>query len=211
VQVADPVAAGFVTSLTRPNGNITGFAGFEFSVGGKWLEVIKECVPGANRVAIVFDPENPSWTAYLRAIEAVAPSFGVLLTPAGITNVEEIQTSITAFAREPNGALLVLPSPQTRSHRQTIIATAAQYRLPAIYPYRYFVTSGGLMSYGVSVPDLYKQAASYFNRLLRGEKPADLPVQLPTKFELVINLKTAKSLGLTIAPTLLARADDVID
>jgi putative tryptophan/tyrosine transport system substrate-binding protein len=135
----------------------------------------------------------------------------VLLTPAGITNVEEIQTSITAFAREPNGALLVLPSPQTRPHRQTIIATAAQYRLPAIYPYRYFVTSGGLMSYGVSVPDLYKQAASYFNRLLRGEKPADLPVQLPTKFELVINLKTAKSLGLTIAPTLLARADDVID
>ena len=211
VQVPDPVAAGFVTNLARPDGNITGFTNFEFSIGGKWLQVIKECVPGVSRVAVVFDPENPSWTAYVRAVEAVARSFGVLLTPASVSSVEEIETNIAAFVREPNGALVVLPGPQTTLHRQTIIATAARHRLPAIYPYRFHVMNGGLMSYGVSVPDLYKQAASYVDRLLKGAKPADLPVQLPTKFELVINLKTAKALGLDVPATLLARADAVIE
>jgi putative ABC transport system substrate-binding protein len=211
VQIADPVAAGYVTNLAHPEGNITGFTNFEFSIGGKWLQTIKDCAPSVSRVAVIFDPANPSWAAYLRTIEAVAPSFAMLLTPAGVSNVQEIEDKISAFAREPNGALLVLPAPVTLLHRGAIIAMAAQQHLPAIYPYRFFVTDGGLMSYGVNVPDLYKQAASYVDRLLKGAKPADLPVQLPTKFELAINLKTAKALGLTIPPTLFARADEVIE
>ena len=211
VQVLDPVAAGFVTNLARPEGNITGFTNFEPSIGAKWLQAIKDCAPSISRVAFVFDPANASWTAFLRPIEAVAPSFGVLLTPAGVSNVEEIERNIGAFAHEPNGALIVLPAPTTVAHRGSIIAMAAQHRLPAVYPYRFFVTDGGLMSYGVNVPDLYKQAASYVDQLLKGAKPADLPVQLPTKFELAINLKTAKALGLTIPPTLFARADEVIE
>jgi putative tryptophan/tyrosine transport system substrate-binding protein len=211
VQVPDPVAAGFVTNLARPEGNITGFTNFEFSIGGKWLEVIKEYAPGVSRVAVVFDPANPSWAAYLRTIEAAAPSFSVHLTPAGVRDAAEIETSITAFAREPNGALVVLPGPAITRHRGPIIAIAARHRLPAIYPYRLFVTNGGLMSYGGDVADLYNQAASYVDRVLKGAKPADLPVQLPTKFELVINLKTAKALGLTVPPTLLARAGEVIE
>ena len=211
VQVPDPVAAGFVTNLARPEGNITGFTNFEFSIGGKWLEVIKECAPGVSRVALVFDPANPSWAAYVRTIEAAAPSFNVHLTPAGVRDATEIETDITAFAREPNGALVVLPGPVTVQDRGPIIAMAARHRLPAIYPYRLFVTNGGLMSYGGDLADPYKQAASYVDRLLKGAKPADLPVQLPTKFELVINLKTAKALRLTVPPTLRARAGEVIE
>jgi putative ABC transport system substrate-binding protein len=211
VQVPDPVAAGFVTNLARPDGNITGFTNFEFSIGGRWLQVIKECAPGVSRVAVVFDPANPAWVAYMRTIETAAPSFNVHLTPAGVRDAAEIETNFTAFAREPNGALVVLPSPVNTQQRETIIAMAARHRLPAVYPYRYFVTNGGLMSYGVDLPDLYKQAASYVDRLLKGAKPADLPVVLPTKFELVINLKTAKTLGLTIPPTLLTSADEVIE
>jgi putative ABC transport system substrate-binding protein len=211
VQVPDPVAAGYVTNLARPDGNITGFTNFEFSIGGRWLQAIKECVSGVSRVAVVFDPANPSWAAYLRTIEAAAPTFSMRLVPAAISDAAEIETNITEFAREPNGALVVLPGPQTVVHRQTIIVAAARHRLPAIYPYRFFVTDGGLMSYGVNVPDLYKQAASYVDRLLKGAKPADLPVQLPTKFELFINLKTAKALGLTVPATLLARAEEVIE
>jgi putative ABC transport system substrate-binding protein len=211
VQVPDPVAAGFVTNLARPEGNITGFTNFEFSIGGRWLQAIKECAPGVSRVAVVFDPANPSWAAYLRTIEAAAPSFNVQLTPVGVSNVEEIETNITSFAREPHGALVVLPSAVTTLHRGPTIAMAARHRLPAVYPYRFFVTNGGLMSYGVDVPGLYKQAASYVDRLLKGAKPADLPVQLPTKFELVINLKTAKALGLDVPQTLLGRADEVIE
>jgi putative ABC transport system substrate-binding protein len=211
VQVPDPVAAGFVTNLARPDGNITGFTNFEFSIGGRWLQAIKECAPGVSRVAVVFDPANPSWAAYLRTIEAAAPSFSVHLTPAGVRDAAEIETYIAAFAREPNGALVVLPGPVNTQHRETIIAMAARHRLPAVYPYRFFVTNGGLVSYGVDVRDLYKQAASYVDRLLKGAKPADLPVVLPTKFELVINLKTAKTLGLTIPPTLLTSADEVIE
>jgi putative ABC transport system substrate-binding protein len=211
VQVPDPVAAGFVTNLARPEGNITGFTNFEFSIGGKWLEAIKECAPGVSRVALVFDPANPSWAAYVRTIEAAAPSFKVHLTPVGVRDAAEIETNITAFAREPNGALVVLPGPVTVRHRGPIIAMAARHRLPAIYPYRLFVTNGGLMSYGGDIADLYKQAASYVDRLLKGAKPADLPVQLPTKYEMAINLKTAKALDLTLPPTLLASADEVIE
>jgi putative ABC transport system substrate-binding protein len=211
VQVPDPVAAGFVTNLARPDGNITGFTNFEFSIGGRWLQVIKECAPGVSRVAVVFDPANPAWAAYLRTIETAAPSFNVHLTPAGVRDAAEIETNFTAFAREPNGALVVLPSPVATQQRETIIAMAARHRLPAVYPYRYFVTNGGLMSYGVDLPDLYKQAASYVDRLLKGAKPADLPVQLPTKFEFIINLKTAKALGLTVPSSLLATADEVIE
>ena len=211
VQVPDPVAAGYVTNLARPEGNITGFTHFEFSIGGRWLQVIRDCAPGVNRVAIVFDPANPSWAAYLRTIEAAAPAFSMRLVPVAIRDAAEIEANITEFAREPNGALVVLPSPQTIVHRQIIIAVAAQHRLPAIYPYRFFVTDGGLMSYGVNLPDLYKQAASYVDRLLKGAKPADLPVQAPTKFELVLNLKTAKALGLTVPQPLLTRADEIIE
>jgi len=211
VQVPDPVAAGFVTNLARPDGNITGFTNFEFSIGGRWLQVIKECAPGVSRVAVVFDPANPAWVAYMRTIETAAPSFNVHLTPAGVRDAAEIETNFTAFAREPNGALVVLPSPVNTQQRETIIAMAARHRLPAVYPYRYFVTNGGLMSYGVDLPDLYKQAASYVDRLLKGAKPADLPVQLPTKFEFIINLKTAKALGLTVPSSLLATADEVIE
>jgi putative ABC transport system substrate-binding protein len=162
-------------------------------------------------VAIVFDPANPSWAAYLRTIEAAAPTFSMRLVPVAIRDAAEIEANFTEFAREPNSALVVLPSPQTIVHRQTIIAAAAQHRLPAIYPYRFFVTDGGLVSYGVNLPDLYKQAASYVDRLLKGAKPADLPVQAPTKYELVINLKTAKALGLTMPASLLASAEEVIE
>ena len=209
-QVPDPVAAGFVTNLARPNGNITGFTNFEFSIGGKWVEAIKACAPKVSRAAVVFDPANPSWTAYLRAIEASAPNYGLQLTPAGARNVEELEREIEAFARTPNGALIVLPSPVTIVNRKSIISLAAQHHLPAIYPYPYFAKSGGLMSFGINVVDLYARAASYVDRILKGAKPVDLPIQLPTRFELVINLKTAKALGLTIPKELLLRADEVI-
>jgi putative ABC transport system substrate-binding protein len=211
VQVADAVSAGYVTNLAHPEGNITGFTNFEFSIGGRWLQVIKECSPAVRRIAVVFDPANPSWTAYLRTIEAAAPSFKVQLIPVGVHDAAEIETSLTSFAREPNGALVVLPSPVATLDRNSIIAGAAQRRLPAVYPYRFFVASGGLISYGVDLPDQYKQAALYVDRVLKGAKPADLPVQLPTKFELVINLRTAKALGVELPATLVARADEVIE
>ena len=211
VQVADPVGQGFVTNLARPEGNITGFTNFEFSIGGKWLQVLRECAPGVSAVAVVFDPNLPTWAPYLRSIEAVAPTFGVRLTPAGVRDAADIEQRLAAFAREPNGALVVLPSPVTIQHRQSIIAATARQRLPAVYPYRLFTVNGGLMSYGVDVPDLYKRAASYVDRILRGAKVAELPVQQPTKYELTINLKAAKALGLIVPPMLLARADEVIE
>jgi putative ABC transport system substrate-binding protein len=211
VQVPDAVSAGYVTSLAHPDGNVTGFTNFEFSIGGRWLEVIKECSPGVSRVGVVFDPANPSWTAYLRTIEAAAPSFKVQLVPIGVRDAAEIEASIGSFAHEPNGALLVLPSPVATLNRSSVIAMATQHRLPAVYPYSFFVAMGGLISYGVDLPEQYKQAASYVDRVLRGAKPADLPVQLPTKFQLVINLKTAKTLGLDLPTTLVSRADEVIE
>ena len=211
VQVVDPVSAGFVTNLARPEGNITGFTNFEFSVGGKWLQLLKECAPSVDRIAVVFDPANPTWAAYLRAIEAAAPSFGVRLIPAGVRDAAEITQRIATFARDPNGALVVLPSPVTIGHRETIIVAAARHRLPTIYPYRFFTVDGGLMSYASDVPDSYRRAASYVDRILRGAKVAELPVQQPIKYELTINVKTAKTLGLAVPDSLLALADEVIE
>jgi putative ABC transport system substrate-binding protein len=211
VQVADPVSAGFVTNLARPAGNITGFTNFEFSVGEKWLELLKECAPSIGRIALVFDPANPTWAVFLRAIEAAAPSFSLQLIPVGVRNANEITEQIAAFARDPNGAVVVLPSSLAIQYRRSIIGVSAMHRLPAVYPFRLFTVDGGLMSYGIRSLDLYIGAASYVDRILRGAKVAELPVQLPTKYELVINLKTAKALDLNIPPTLLARADEVIE
>ena len=211
VQVPDPVSVGFVTNLARPEGNVTGFTNFEFSIGGMWLQLLTECAPGVGRAAVVFDPDTPTWSQYLRTIEAAAPKFAIRLAPAGVRNVAEIEQRIAAFAREPNGALIVLPSPSTLQNRASIIAAAAQERLPAIYPYGFFTESGGLISYGIKLIDLYKRAASYVDRILKGTKLAELPVEPPTTFELVINLKTAKALGLTIPPSVLTRADRVIE
>jgi putative ABC transport system substrate-binding protein len=209
--VPDPVAAGFVTNLARPNGNMTGFTGFEFSVGGKWLQLLKDYSPSITRVAILFDPENPSWTAYLRAIEAAAPAIGVQLVPAGVRDAEQIEKAVSSLAAEPNGALLVLPSPAAVANRERLISVVAHYHLPAIYPNRTFTADGGLMSYGVDVVRLLKRAASYADRILKGAKPVELPIEQPDKFYFVINLKTAKALGITVPPSLLARADEVIE
>jgi putative ABC transport system substrate-binding protein len=211
VRVVDPVSAGFVTNLARPEGNITGFTNFEFSVGGKWLQLLKECAPGVDRIAVVFDPANPTWAAYLRTIEAAAPSFGVRLIPAGVRDAAEITQRVGAFARDPNGALVVLPSPVTLRHREAIIVAAARQRLPTIYPYRVFTVNGGLMSYGPDLLDSNRRAASYVDRILRGAKVAELPVQQPVKYELTINIKTAKALGVIIPPGVLAIADEVIE
>jgi putative ABC transport system substrate-binding protein len=211
VQVVDPVLAGFVTNLARPEGNITGFTNFEFSVGGKWLQLLKQCAPAISRIAVVFDPANPSWTAYLRTIEAAAPSFGVQLTPVGVRDAAEIKQRVAVFAREPNGAIVVFPSPVTVQYRESIIAAAAEQRLPAMYPYRFFTVDGGLMSYGSSLLDVYRGAASYADRILKGAKVAELPVQQPTKYQLVINLKTAKTLSLIVPQSPLASADEVIE
>ena len=211
VLVADPVGQGFVTNLARPEGNITGFTNFEFSMGGKWLQVLKECAPGVSAVAVVFDPNLPTWAPFLRSIESAAPPFGIRLTPAAVRDAADIERRLAAFAREPNGALIVLASPVTVQNRQSIIAATARYRLPAVYPFRVFTVNGGLISYGVDVPDLCKRAASYVDRILRGANAAELPVQEPTKYELTINLKTAKALGLMVPPTLLARADEVVE
>jgi putative ABC transport system substrate-binding protein len=211
VHVVDPVSAGFVTNLARPEGNITGFTNFEFSVGGKWLQLLKECAPSVDRIAVVFDPANPTWAAYLRTIEAAAPSFGVRLIPAGVRDAAEITQRVATFARDPNGALVVLPSPVTIRHRETIIVAAARHRLPTIYPYRFFTVDGGLMSYASDVLDSYRRAASYVDRILRGAKVAELPVQQPIKYELTINVQTAKTLGLALPDSVLARADEVIE
>src|SRR5215813_5988640 len=211
VQVADAVSAGFVTNIARPEGNITGIANFEFSMGGKWLQVIKDCAPMVSSVAVIFDPANPSWAPYLRAVEAAAPTFGMQLTPAAVTNAADIERDIAAFSRKPNGAIVVIPAPVTIIHSDTIIAMAGQHRLPAVYPYRFYALRGGLISYGNDLAEAYRRAASYVDRILKGAKPADLPVEFPTKFELVINLKTAKALGLDVPPTLLGRADEVIE
>ena len=210
-QVYDPVGSGFVTNLNRPGGNITGFTLGEFSMGGKTLEVLKEVAPQVSRVAVLLNLEQPPHVAMWRSIEAIAPSFGVRLTPADAPDSDEIERAIEAFAREPNGGLIVLPSPITQVHRELITALAARHRLPAAYAFRFYVTSGGLVSYGIDPADQARQAAGYVDRILKGEKPADPPIQQPTKFELVINLKTAKALGLDIPTSLLARADEMIE
>ena len=209
-QVTDPVALGFVASLARPGGNITGFATYEHTVAVKWLELLKQIAPHVSRVAVIYPQANPSSDGFIAAIEAGAPSFGVRLFPSAVRNGAEIERAIEAIAAEPNGGLIALPGPLT-VHRELIIALAARHRLPAVYAFRYWVTSGGLASYGVDNIHLYRSAASYIDRILKGNKPADLPVQFATKFELVINLKTAAALGLDVPVMLLARTDEVIE
>ena len=211
VQVSDPVKLGFVGSLARPGGNITGFTTFEYPVGGKWLELLKDTAPGSSRVAVLHDPDNPSQIAYWQGVEAAAPTFGVQLTRADVRNAADIERAINDFAQQPNGALVVAPTAVTILHRDLIIALAARHRLPAIYPYRYFATSGGFISYGVDLAEQYRQAAGYVDRILRGANPGELPVQLSSKFELVVNLKTAKAIDLEIPRAFLTRADEVIE
>jgi len=209
--VTDPVGQGFVASLARPGGNTTGFALYEYGISTKWLELLKEIAPGVTRVAVVRDPSLPFTSGELGAIQGAAPSLRVEVSPLGAREVDEIKSGIAAFARGSNGGLIVLGSPETLLHRDLIITLAAQHRLPAVYTTRYFVADGGLMSYGPDRIDLYRRAAGYVDRILKGEKPGDLPVQAPTKYELVINLKTAKALGLDVPGTLLTRADEVIE
>jgi putative tryptophan/tyrosine transport system substrate-binding protein len=210
-QVLDPVAVGYVASLARPGGNVTGFTNFEYGTTTKWLELLKEIAPHLTRAAILRDSAATSGIRQMAAIQAAAPSFGVEVSPIDMREAGEIERVVTAFARQPNGCVIVAVGASAIVHRELIIALTAQHLLPAVYPYRYFVASGGLISYGPDTVDTFRQAAGYIDRILKGEKPADLPVQTPTKFELVINLKTAKALGLEVPPSLLARADEVIE
>ena len=211
VQVIDPVGAGFVVSLARPGGNATGFTIYEYGMSGKWLELLKEIAPRMARAAVLRDPAIASGIGQFAAAQAVAPSLGVELSPVDVRDAGEIDRAVTAFARSPNGGLIVTASALATRHRDLIIALAARHRLPAVYSYRYMVAAGGLVSYGPDSLDQYRRAAGYVDRILKGEKPADLPVQAPTKYELVINLKTAKALGLDIPTTVLSRADEVIE
>jgi putative tryptophan/tyrosine transport system substrate-binding protein len=210
-QTPDPVGSGFVASLARPGGNATGFALFEFGISVKWLELLREIAPRVTRAAALRDPAIPAGLGQLGAIQAVAPSFGVELSLVDVRDAPEIERAVTAFARQPSSGLIVLSSATAIVHRDLIIALAARHKLPAVYSARYFVIGGGLISYGPDTIDPHQRAAAYVDRILKGEKPADLPVQAPTKYELVINLKTAKALGLTVPNTLLASADEVIE
>jgi putative ABC transport system substrate-binding protein len=210
VGAGDPVSRGLVASLSRPGGNTTGFSQYEFSISGKWLELLKQIAPRVTRVAVIRDPVQFSGVGLLAPIQTVAPAFGVEVSPIDPRDACEIDRAITAFARGQNDGLIVTQSGSAVRHREPIIMLAARHRMPAVYPYRYYVTGGGLISYGQDIVGQCRSAAGYVDRILKGEKPADLPVQAPTKFELVINLKTAKALGLTIPETLLATADEVI-
>jgi putative ABC transport system substrate-binding protein len=207
----DPVGAGFVESLARPGGNSTGFTLFEYGMSGKWLELLKEIAPGVKRVAVLRDSAIGSGTGQLAAIQAVAPSFGVELSPVGVRDAGEIERAVSAFASTSGGGLIVTASTLALVHRELIVTLAARHRLPAVYGDRVLVSTGGLISYGPDRVDPFRRAAGYVNRILRGERPADLPVQAPTKYELAINLKTAKALGLDMPANLLARANDVIE
>jgi putative ABC transport system substrate-binding protein len=207
----DPVGAGFVDSLARPGGNATGFVLFEYSMGAKWLELLKEIAPNVTRVAVLRDPAIAAGTGQFGAIQSVAPSLGVELTPVNVHDPSEIERAISAFARSSNGGLIVTPAPLALVHRDLIVTLAARNKLCAVYGLRPFVTAGGLIFYGPDIVDPYRRAAGYIDRILKGEKPADLPVQAPTKFEIAINMKTAKALGITVPPSLLARADEVIE
>ena len=209
--IPDPVGAGFVENLARPGGNLTGFAVFEYGFGTKYVELLKEIAPRVTRVAVLRDSATTSGTGQFAAIQALAPSFGLEVIPLNVRDGSEIERAITSFARSSNGGLIVTGSGLAAVNRELIVALAARYKLPAVYYQRFFVTDGGLISYGPNTIDPYRRAASYVDRILKGEKPADLPVQEPTKVVLAINLKTAKALGLEVPPTLLARADEVIE
>jgi putative ABC transport system substrate-binding protein len=211
VIVIDPVGAGFVASLARPGGNATGFTMFEYGLSGKWLELLKQVAPGVTRAAVLRDPTIASGIGQFAAIQAVASSLGVELSPIDARDGPEIERAVTAFARSGNSGLIVTPSAVANLHRDLIATLAARHRLPAVYGGRPYVVAGGLISYGPDLIDQYRRAAGYVDRILKGDNPADLPVQAPTKYELVINLKTAKALGLTVPDSLLARADEVIE
>jgi putative tryptophan/tyrosine transport system substrate-binding protein len=211
VAVVDPVGAGYVDSLARPGGNATGFTNFEFSMGAKWLELLKEIAPSVTRVAVIRDPDLSIGAGQFSAVQTAAPSLGIEARPVNVRDPDEIERVIAAFARSGNGGLIVTGSGLAGIHRHVLVSLAALHNLPAVYFERYFVTAGGLSSYGTSVVEQHRTAAGYVDRVLKGEKPADLPVQAPNKYELVVNLKTAKSLGLEMPTTVLARADEVIE
>jgi putative tryptophan/tyrosine transport system substrate-binding protein len=212
VQVSDPVQAGFVSNIARPSGNITGFTTYEYSMVGKWLEVLKEVAPSITRVLVLLNPENgPQWEGYTKAIDAYARSVAIQFVPGAVRDRREIESSIGLFALEPNGGMIVPPDAITNVNQKLIIALSAQHRVPTVYPYRVWAVNGGLLSYGIDVVDHFRQATRYVVRILNGERPGDLPIQAPTEFKMVVNLKTAKALGLEVPATLLARADEVIE
>jgi putative ABC transport system substrate-binding protein len=209
--VSDSVGSGFVASLASPGANITGFHNFEPAVGGKWLGILKEIAPGVRRVAVVLVPDITANVAFLRVAETASTSLGITVTEAGVRNADDIERVLSEFASEPNGGLIVTPSPLTANRRELIVASAARLSLPAIYPFRFYVASGGLVSYGIDQAELVREAASYVDRILRGANPGELPVQLPSKYQLVINLKTAKAFGLTVPTSMQLLADEVIE
>ena len=211
VNVIDPVGAGFVESLSRPGGNATGFTQFEYSTSGKWLELLKEIVPRVTRAAVLRDPTSPSGLGQFAAVQSVAPGLGMEVRPVNVRDTGEIERSLDAFASAPNGGLIVTGNAASVEHRALILALASRHKLPAVYNQKLFVAPGGLVSYGPDLYEQYRLAAGYVDRILKGEKPADLPVQAATKYELAINLKTAKALGITVPPALIARADEVIE
>ena len=211
VGASDPVESGFVTNIARPGGNITGFQNFETAIGGKWLDLLKEIAPGVRRVAFVYSPDISANAELMHSAEAASTSLGMTVTRTAVQSIADIEHALTAFAKEPNGGLIVAPFPFIATNQDRIIALASDLHLPASYPFRYFAENGGLASYGFDTVAPHREAASYVDRILKGEKPGNLPVQAPTKYELVINLKTAKALGLDLPPQLLLRADDVIE
>jgi putative ABC transport system substrate-binding protein len=211
VQVGDPVGQGFVASLARPGGNITGFTPYEFSLGGKWLEILKEIAPQLARVALVFNPDTVPYAGFVHSAETAASSLAVHAVPAPVRSPSEIEVVIKAFAQEPSGGLILFPDVSTAAHRKRIIELAAEYRLPAVYGLLFFATDGGLVAYGPDSIEPFRRAATYVDRILKGANPGELPVQAPTKYELIINIKTAKALGLRVPPSLLAQADEVIE
>jgi putative tryptophan/tyrosine transport system substrate-binding protein len=210
-QVSDPVDSGFAAGLARPGKNITGFQNFEPAIGGKWLGVLKEAAPGMTRAAVLFSSDTAANVQMLRAAEAVAPSLGISVTAIDVRSTADLEAALTAFAGQPGGGLIVAPHPITTASRGPIILMAARYRLPAIYPFRYYVTEGGMMSYGPDQVEQWRGAATYVDRILRGERPCELPIQAPTKYDLVVNLKTAKVIGLKIPAAFTLRADEVIE
>jgi ABC-type uncharacterized transport system substrate-binding protein len=209
--VGDPVGAGYVDSLARPGGNATGFMSYEYSLSGKWLELLKQIAPGVTRVAVLRDSATPTGMGHFGVIQGVAPSLRVEVNPVNVRDADQIERAVAAFARAPNGGLIMTGSGLASRHRDLIITLAARHKLPAVYYERFFVAAGGLISYGPDFVDQYRQAAGYVDRILKGEKPADLPVQAPTKYETVLNLKTARALGLDVPQALLASADEVIE
>ena len=210
-QTIDPVGAGNIVSLARPGGNVTGFAQFEYNLAGKWLELLKEIAPRVRRVGVLRDPGAGAGIGQWAVIQAFSPALGIELRPINVRSAADIEREVKAFASEPDSGLITVVSGASQIHRELIVSLAARHKLPTVYPYRFFTTGGGLVSYGPDLLGQYRRAAGYVDRILKGEKPADLPVQAPTKYELVINLKTAKALGLTVPPSVLARADEVIE